>query len=999
MKNKINILIFLILVFFTSTKVLGEEQFNFDVTEIQIIDNGNIFIGKNKGTASTNDGVEIKADEFEYDKKLNLLSASGDVVVRDQINNYVIYSEEIIYDKNKELISTKKKSKAIIDEKKINIVAKNFKYNRKSNLISASGDVVVRDQINNYVIYSEEIIYDKNKELISTKKKSKAVNLNDDTVITANDFEYFRSLNIISAYKNVKIDNKKKQYFLSSNFIKYFIKDEKVFSEGNSKILNLINQTELIADNFSYDISEDIIIADKNVIVENKIKNYKILSSKITYDKNSDKIYAEGETLAEIKSKYLIKSKNITFLQNLMELFSENKVTIEDNHNIYSASNFRYNIKSELLKGEEIIINSNYKKPKSDKYYFANGMINLKEQNFIAADTEVKLHKGIFDNLANDPRIVGKSSIKNDEIIILNKAKFTSCKKNNDDCPPWVIQAKEISHDQKKKEIHYKDAVLKVYDFPVMYFPKFFHPDPSVKRRSGVLKPVVNESNILGSSLTIPYFHVLSDESDLTFTPSIFDTGSNMLQSEFRKVGKNSNVLINFGHVRDYKSALQNKKKNTSYLFSKINYDLNLSEYDISEIRLNIEKVTNDNFLKIFDSNIHENTTSLKPTDNSTMSSSLELTLNNYKHNLTVGISSYEDLQKKKTDEYQYVLPYYDFNKTIFPNFIEGSLNLNSNGSNNLNNTNQVTTKVTNNLSYSSIDKFTKSGLKNNFNINLKNLNSVGKNVSGYKSSPQMELSTLFEANTSLPLKKKTNTSLNFLTPKFSARFNPGDMKNHSSSNNDINVGNIFSIDRFGLGDSYESGKSLTFGVDYRKETLSDINKFFDMKLASVIRDEEENLIPNKTTLNKKTSNIFGSITTNYLENLEFSYNFALANNLNEIEYNDLNTKLSLGNFSTNFNFIKSINEMGDEDTIENTSKYKFNENNNLSFNIRRNRKINLTEFYDLVYEYKNDCLIAGIKYKKTYYEDKDLKPVEDLLFTVTFVPLTTYEHSWDGLK
>ena len=124
-----------------------------------------------------------------------------------------------------------------------------------------------------------------------------------------------------------------------------------------------------------------------------------------------------------------------------------------------------------------------------------------------------------------------------------------------------MIQAKEISHDQKKKEIHYKDAVLKVYDFPVMYFPKFFHPDPSVKRRSGVLKPVVNESNILGSSLTIPYFHVLSDESDLTFTPSIFDTGSNMLQSEFRKVGKNSNVLINFGHVRDYKSALQNKKK------------------------------------------------------------------------------------------------------------------------------------------------------------------------------------------------------------------------------------------------------------------------------------------------------------------------------------------------------------------------------------------------------------------------------------------------------
>ena len=224
-------------------------------------------------------------------------------------------------------------------------------------------------------------------------------------------------------------------------------------------------------------------------------------------------------------------------------------------------------------------------------------------------------------------------------------------------------------------------------------------------------------------------------------------------------------------------------------------------------------------------------------------------------------------------------------------------------------------------------------------------------------------------------------------------------MKNHSSASKEINVGNIFAVDRFGLGVSYESGKSLTVGVDYRKESLDEINKFFEMKLASVFRDDEENLIPNKTTLNKKTSNIFGSISTNYIDNLEFNYNFALADNLNEIEYNDLKTTFLWVNFHNHFNFIKSINEMGDEDSIKNTTKYKFDENNNLSFNIRRNRKINLTEFYDLVYEYKNDCLIAGIKYKKTYYEDKDLKPTENLMFTVTFVPLTTYEQSWDGFK
>ena len=70
---------------------------------------------------------------------------------------------------------------------------------------------------------------------------------------------------------------------------------------------------------------------------------------------------------------------------------------------------------------------------------------------------------------------------------------------------------------------------------------------------------------------------------------------------------------------------------------------------------------------------------------------------------------------------------------------------------------------------------------------------------------------------------------------------------------------------------------------------------------------------------------------------------------------------------------------MGDVNTIENTTKVSFDNQNSLIFKTRRNRKISLTEYYDLVYEYQNDCLTAGIKYRKTYYQDRDLKPKEDL--------------------
>ena len=76
---------------------------------------------------------------------------------------------------------------------------------------------------------------------------------------------------------------------------------------------------------------------------------------------------------------------------------------------------------------------------------------------------------------------------------------------------------------------------------------------------------------------------------------------------------------------------------------------------------------------------------------------------------------------------------------------------------------------------------------------------------------------------------------------------------------------------------------------------------------------------------------------------------------------------------------------------LENTTKYKFNESNSLQFKTRRNKEINLTEYYDLIYEYKNDCLTAGIKYKKKYYKDNDIIPTEELFFSITIIPFATF--------
>ena len=121
------------------------------------------------------------------------------------------------------------------------------------------------------------------------------------------------------------------------------------------------------------------------------------------------------------------------------------------------------------------------------------------------------------------------------------------------------------------------------------------------------------------------------------------------------------------------------------------------------------------------------------------------------------------------------------------------------------------------------------------------------------------------------------------------------------------------------------------------------------------------------------------------------NYDFSIKDDLNTIEYSSLDTIFDFHNFRTQFNFLQERGVMGNTDVLENKTKYNFDETNSLSFSTRRNRNLNLTEYYDLIYEYKNDCLIAGIQYKKNYYNDADIKPVEELFFSITIIPLGTF--------
>ena len=892
MKNNIFILYLIVILNLVSfTQVKSEEAFNFDVTEAEITNDGNTFIGKKRGVASTENGIFITANNFKYDKLLNILYADGNVIIDDTLEGVKIFTEDITYLKNKEIIFTKSRSKAT--DQIITIDGDEFEYKKYLNELNAKGNVIINDTQADYIIYANDITYLKNKEILFTKGKTEAI----------------------------------------------------------------------------------------------------------------------------IESKYTFQSKDVLLLRNEMELSSSYKSSLLDDNDstFYKFDKFKYIINDKIIKGENIEIITNYLKSKSDKIYFTSGIFNLTTQEFLSKDTKILLHKNLFDKERiteqnneeelkkfekfegkNDPRISGVSSSGDKNETIINKGIFTSCKKN-DNCPPWSLKAKTITHNKNKKEIIYKNAVLNIYDVPVFYFPKFFHPDPSVKRRSGLLQPRLNKSNILGTSINLPYYHVISDDKDFTFKPTIFDNRIYMFQNEYRQENERSTFIADFGYVKGYKSKLSNNRNGMSHIFSKLNMDLNYDNFQSSKLDIFFEKVSMDTFLSVFEPVLlTDNSLKDDLKDHGTLTSGLKLALDHEDYNLTAGMTSYESLgTSKNSDRFQYVLPYYNFSKTLFAND-KGSLNFNSDGHNTLASTNNLKSIVSNDLSYGTNDIYSDTGFVTNYGIYFRNLNSVGKNDLKIKSSPQSELLNIYEINTTFPLLKELQTKYNYITPKISFRINPSDMKDHSTGGSLITTDNAFSINRLGITNSYESGKTLTLGLDYRSEEKLNSEKFLEIKFAGILRDTPEFNIPQASTAQGTTSNLFGSIENTFSKFLTFDYNFSLDNNFQTFEYNSLETKLTVNNFVTEFRFTEQNGKVGDSNILENTTKVNFDNNNSLIFKTRRNRKISLTEYYDFIYEYENDCLTAGLKYRKTYYQDRDLTPKEDLFFTITLFPLTALDQKID---
>ena len=533
-------------------------------------------------------------------------------------------------------------------------------------------------------------------------------------------------------------------------------------------------------------------------------------------------------------------------------------------------------------------------------------------------------------------------------------------------------------HDNKKKTIYYDNAIIKIYDIPIFYMPKFSHPDPSVDRRSGFLSPSFEDTKNLGAGITIPYFFALNKDKNFILTNKLYVSENPLIIGEYHQAFKNSNLLFDFGYTDGFKKTDSKKRPGKkSHFFSEFTKNFKFSDGGNSNFKIKTQEVSNDKYLKLY-----KLKSDLIDYNETILQNSIDFIYE--KDDLFFGFNSsiYETLSEDYIDKYEYIYPDITINKNLISNNTFGNLDLETNYQIRKYETNKFTNFLINDFNWN--HKILKNSIFNSKLLgNLKNINYEVKNVDIYKKDTTSELFGAFGYLTELNLIKDNDNGLHKLSPKVFLRYAPGEMRKEDTGNR-LTPLSAFSIDRLDNEKNFETGLSGTIGFDY---SINKNNKDFDFSIAQIINNKENKKMHSKTSLDEKLSDIVGESSLKLNDQSKISYNFSLDQNYSDINYSDFETQFNFDPMKIGFNYILENKHIGDQEYFKGKLEYAKGKNGQLAFETKRNLITNSAEFYNLSYEYFNDCLRAGLVYRREFYKDSELEPENSLMFKVTLVP------------
>ena len=614
----------------------------------------------------------------------------------------------------------------------------------------------------------------------------------------------------------------------------------------------------------------------------------------------------------------------------------------------------------------------------------SNGEVLLGDRFDISGDLKDGVIYNIGLVLADRSRVAGSGARRSNGIKTeVSNAVYSPCNLCEEDpeaAPLWQLKAVRVIHNTEEKRIEYRDAWLEVFGVPVAYTPYLSHPDPTVKRRSGLLAPSFSSSSELGFRIQAPYFWAIDDYQDATITPLITTDGGSGAILEYNRNFEKGAIRANGSFVFN-----DPDKSERGYIDFESEYHINTTW----RAGLDIETASDDTYTRRYGFDTEP-----------VLESRAYLEGFKGKNYQSVNAYAFTDLRSdSESRNSPIILPIYDFNYVGNRDQLGGFSSFDFNALNLMRETDDVSTRR---ISLRPRwDRPFRGNFGELYNASV-SLAADAYHTSNLAKSDGSEFTGLTgrvlpRASLSwrLPLIRPGTTFNNTIEPivKFVAAPNVGNttlIPNEDSPEIEFDETNLMSDNLFDGLDRIEGGMRASYGLNWVVTGKNDGSASFF--LGQAYRPREDSNFGPGSGLDEKFSDIIGRAHFKPNKFADITYRTQLSSDDLEVQRNELSGTVGPTALQASASYIFIGQQPGSE--FEGREEL----NSSLSSQINENLRTNFSSLYDiedadlrslgLQVVYENECVKFTSQLTRSFFEDRDLRPEDRVTFTIVLKTL-----------
>ncbi|TLD89277.1 LPS assembly protein LptD [Helicobacter sp. MIT 05-5294] len=255
---------------------------------------------------------------------------------------------------------------------------------------------------------------------------------------------------------------------------------------------------------------------------------------------------------------------NLSFARPSVQQFNSHQEAVFE----FLADDMEYSESKVIGKGHATVINLDYFVTANEATYdtqsgeiVLSGNVNAYKGNALylrAQNVKIKMQQDYsflepfyLQDSMSGLWVDAKSAQYDKNVYQTEETTISTCSVNN---PIWQLKASRSQYDVNEEWLSVWNPRLCIYDMPVLYFP-YLSFSLGYKRKSGLLYPVIGNSNDDGILYAQPIFIAPEDWWDMTLTPQVRSKRGVGVYDEIRIIDDKDEILwANFGYFGDSNS-------------------------------------------------------------------------------------------------------------------------------------------------------------------------------------------------------------------------------------------------------------------------------------------------------------------------------------------------------------------------------------------------------------------------------------------------------------